>query len=221
MTTPAVPLQIPLGHLLGRFAGTSGLGSHRVTVRLGATLHDLDDDETAIWLLAHSLPDRPADPWTEATIAATAVELGLAAAPPVLARLRERGLVVELRTDTPDAVAFARAYRIMPAMLGLGNAPEAPADFRIGLLGRPVLHLPDVLYDVWCWSPVDVHLWNACRGAADLARQTGRTDPDETDPELLLDVFLLALHPLLATGAAYLDERRATAPHEPRGSAGA
>jgi len=205
------PLLVPVGHLLGTFYSVAGSPVRRTTVQLGGALHDLDDDELTVWLLAHGLPDRPAEAWTEDAVAAAAVELALPEAPPVLRRLRDRGLVVPLRTVGPEAVGFARTYRVVPSMLGLGNSPESPGDYQIGLFGHPVLHLPDPLYDLWRWSPVDVHLWNACRGATDVARQAGRTDPDETVPELLLDVFLQALHLLLSTQAAHLDLARTAA----------
>lgn len=217
MTAATKPVLVPVGHLLGTFYEGPAGGRRSATVQLGGALHDLDDGELATWWLTHSLADRAPEPWTAAALSAAAVELGLPVSAPVLRRLVERGLVVEVVTGGPAALEFARSFRLVPQMLGLGNSPQAPAAYQIGLFGRPVIDLPDVLYDVWRWATVEAHLWNSCRGAADVARAAGLTDPDALDPELLLDVVLQALHPLLAAQAAHVDTRR---PAPTGGSAG-
>ncbi len=207
MTAPSSALIVPVGRLLGTLYTRSGSTEHHVTVRLGSELLQLDDDEFAIWWLCHGMADRAEDDWTEAAIAQAARDVGFTAAEPVIERLWRRGLVEEVHRTTPDAVEFAERYRMVPQLLGLGNNPEEPWNYQIGLFERPVIQLPGALYDLWRWAVVDEHLWNACQGAAGLAKQVGVTAPDEIDPELLLDAFLVMLHPLLSVQALHLDVR--------------
>lgn len=208
MTAAAEPVLVPVGRLLGTFYEGSGDGRRSATVQLGGVPYDLDDAELATWWLAHGLPDRPPEPWTATALFVAAERLSLPVGPPALERLVDRGLVAEVVTGGPAAVEFARTVRLVPTVLGLGNSPEVPEFYQVGLFGRPMADLPDVLYDLWRWSTVEAHLWNSCRGAAEVSRAAGLTDPDATDPELLLDVVLQALHPLLAAQAAHLDRRR-------------
>lgn len=208
MTGAAQPIVIPVGRLLGTFYSQSESMAHRITLRLGTALHELTDDEFTTWWLAHGVPEPSERPWTAIAIAETAAELDLPEAGPLLDRLRTRGLVEDVRRATPEVIDFAARYRIVPRLLGLGNTPEEPWFFQIGLFGQPVIGLPGALYELWRWAGIDDHLWDGCRAAATIASQGGVSDPDQTDPELLLDAFLELLHPLLGAQAMHLDLRR-------------
>lgn len=205
MTAPDAPIVVPVGHLFGP---SHRGGDHDVVIRLGGTLERLDDDEFAVWWLAHGLAERLDEPWTAEAMDRAAVNLALPDVGPVIDGLLARGLLTEVRRRSPGAVDFARRHRVLPLMLGLGNSPEEPYEYQIGFFTRPVIGLPGTLYDIWHWSPVDDHLWNACRGAAEVATRVGIDDPDESDPEALLDAFLEVLHPLLHSSAAAVDRRR-------------
>lgn len=207
------PLVIPIGRLFGTFFTRTWSTEHNVVVRIGTTMHRLSDVEFAVWWLAHGGPASDADltaDWTATAIVRAADGIGIGNAEPVLAELWKRGLVVEVLRGTDEAIDFASGHRVVPQLLGLGNTPEQPDLFHIGLPNQPVLPLPRTLYDLWRWAPINSHLWNSCLGSAIAAKKAGETLTDLTDPERLLDVFLDAIHPLLWTQAMHVDVSRQT-----------
>ena len=185
------PLIFPIGH---------GVGARRV--RRGVSFHDLSDAEFVVWTVAHGNPEalRDEQPWLRRHVVEAA---GVDDAVAVLDTLLERGLLVEV--DRAAATGFARAYRVMPLMLGLGPIAEDRSLFGIGFLGQPVLSVGPVVYDLWQWSPMDDTLWATCESAADVARRAGSTDPDYTDPDRLLGGLLDSLNALVCVHAACLD----------------
>ena len=155
---------------------------HRVDqrrVRRGATVHELTEQQLGTWVGAYGSPD--AAPDTE---------------------LIGMGLLAEVTPGTDEALGFARTHRLVPLMLGLGNAVDDPSMFEIGFRGQAFVQVNPTIYDLWHWSAMDDTLWATCQSAADVASRSTGVD---TDPGALLDTLLGSLHLLLARNAACLD----------------
>ncbi|SHN75397.1 hypothetical protein [Cryptosporangium aurantiacum] len=202
------PLVFPVGHYLGAVHPGGGAPPSFHVVRAGReAVHLSDEDEVDVWGLAHGLPSAGDGAWSRAQVLSAAADAGHPDAEPVLDALLERGLVVEVRPGTDDARDFARFYRLRPLLLGLGR----PAGEDLDLIGVPGLVValratPRVL-EVWEWAHLWPNLWAASEGLAEAGRDTGRTDPSETEPDQVLTVVLGAVQTLVAHGAAYLDHR--------------
>ncbi|HVX46880.1 MAG TPA: hypothetical protein VHC49_23510 [Mycobacteriales bacterium] len=192
----SAPLILPVGHQVGADAGRA---VHQI--RLGPAVHSLTPPQYAVWTLAHGTPDvlGTESRWQRDSVQDLAPDDGSIDA------LLDLGLLVEVAPDSEQALEFARTHRIIPLMLGLGNSPDDPSLFGIGLLHQPVLKVTHPIYDLWQWSTVDDTLWTTCENAADVARRAGSVDPELTEPHRLLTGFLGSLHALVLAGAACID----------------
>ncbi len=132
---------------------------------------------------------------------------GIAGSEQVLESLIADHLVAETTPGTDSAVDFARRYRLIPLMLGLGNTAEEPWIYSVGMIDLPVVQLSAMAYDLYEWAHMDANLWVACEGAAATAVRVGIEDPLATDPLAMLNVLLSTLHFLLSPNAVYLDSR--------------
>lgn len=191
------PLLVPLGRYLGMLPVDDGA---RVTlehvVRLDGRRVVLSDDEMLIWALAHGTPNAPGpDRWDRAAVRGQ-VPAGTAGVDATIERLLGSGPLMEVG----DPVEFARAVRLLPQALGLGNSAERPRVFGVGQPGAPLVLVPTGTFYVWAWACLAPDLWTACeRGAA------ASDPPGATDAHGLLTDLLGGLHALLATDAACLD----------------
>lgn len=203
----AVPLLFPLGHDIGAYyqAGSSVEPSRRV--RLGPRHHELTRQQFVVWRLAHGSQEaiQSDTPWGRHSVETLAKATGIVDAVDLVDELTEKGLLIEVAPESRDARSFAVGHRLLPLMLGLGNSPKEPWLFGIGLVDLPIVKVTFPVFDLWQWSSMDETLWDACRGAAEIAERHGVDDPESTDPKLLLTGILGALHGLLAAGAAHLD----------------
>lgn len=199
--TATVPLIFPIGHQVGaRYQAGQLVAAQQV--RCGGRFHDLTEQQAEVWRLAHGVPeeiDRQV-PWQR-----SAVEERLPGAGMVIDDLMSSGLLVEATPGTAQAEEFAKAHRLVPLMLGLGNSANDPDTFGIGFLSQPALQVSHPIYDVWQWSTMDDSLWNTCENATDVARRAGSTDPEATETNRLLTGIVGSLHALLSSSAAYLD----------------
>src|SRR5579875_3116624 len=113
----AVPLLFPIGQQVGaRYQAGQLVAAQQV--RCGGKFHDLTEQQAEVWQLAHGVPaeiDRQV-PWQRG-----AVEERLPGAGPVIDELMALGLLVEATPGTGQAEEFAKTYRLVPQMLGLGN----------------------------------------------------------------------------------------------------
>jgi hypothetical protein len=112
-------------------------------------------------------------------------------------RLADRGLLVEARAHGPKARAFASAHRVVPLAVGLGNHPEAPDRFTIGLFDQPLVQVDELRYEVWSWSSAYDTLWQVCEARA--------ANSGEQDPAEVLTHFLTGAHQMASANALYLD----------------
>ena len=202
-TDPA-PLIFPVGHLLGSPVGDQ----QSMRIRRGVQVTTLALPAYAVWLLMHGPADPSAQrgPWTRAGVAELArAQTGLRA-DDLIDRLLLDGHGVEIQPGTPQAVEFAQNHRLVPLMPGLGNTPQEPWSYGIGMVGQqPRVRVTHPVYEVWQWSTVEESLWLTCLGIEQVARRAGSTNPDVINPERLLSGFLDVAHALLAAGVACWD----------------
>ncbi|MGW6282671.1 hypothetical protein [Kribbella sp. NPDC055071] len=192
-------LLFPIGH----YAGTQYVDAAPVQlVRHGVTFHELDAPTFTLWSFAHGSRQavESETPWTRHAVVELAKATGT---PDVVDELLGSGLLAEV--DPAAGIEFARAHRVTPLMLGLGNTAAEPSLCGIGFLNHPVLQVSLAIYDVWQWSAMDDTLWRTCENAAGAARAAGLDDPELVDPELLLTGFLQSLHALVSVNAACVD----------------
>ena len=168
------------------------------TIRIGYRQHRLTEDAFAIWVLAHGLPANGRAAWTEEDLTRQAEQVELAVPTEHLRALRADGLVVTV----DDAEAFTRNHRMGVYYVGLGNTPEAPARFAIGLPGLGTAATLDLdSYELWQWGSIAPSLWHCCElRSAVTARDDLPAAPRAAIAEILGDLRIL-----LAGGCAYLD----------------
>lgn len=204
-------LLFPIGHCFGTYYESPDPAGHHQRVRVGPDVVRLSDEQFTVWSLTHSAPDRPPDqPWGRRAVLDLARTVGMLDAEEVLDGLLSDAMVAAVVPGTDAAVQFARRYRLVPTMVGLGNSAAEPGLYSVGLPGQPVVQMTSIVYDLYEWAHMDPSLWNACNGAADTSRRVEITDPTATDPTRLLDALLACLHTLLSPNAVYLDTRLAS-----------
>ena len=211
MTTAEEPVLVPVGHHHGVLHGATP----SATVRLGTTNSELDDAEYATWMLAHGAEG------DEPRRLLTATELAPLVGPAgedVVGRLRSRGLLVEVPTEPAGFPAFAAAYRLVPVVFGLGNAPSGPGwRFWVGLpgedLGRSAglsgqwAELTVLGYEIWRWSAATRSLAEACERLVTVAGPVPvgpRIALGEVDSATALDHGFQLIEPLVTGWTAVL-----------------
>ena len=202
------PLLFPIGLFVGTFP--DGASGHHHEIRRGAKVQEISDPDLAGWAFAHGAPDAASGTdqwWDRATVERQLRERGIERATDIVDGLLTRGLLAEVPTEGPAAVAFARAHRVVPTLYGLGNSAEHPWRYSIGLLGQELVQVGWPVFEIWAWGDIDGDLWRACESFARQERDAGAADPTTGDPALVLAGFLRALHGLLNAQAAYLDSR--------------
>ena len=201
-------LLIPVGHDLGVLYSGGGTEQRKQQVRVGVEVAELEDQEYAVWLLAHGADneDRP----NRESLAQRATALGLPGwtVEPAIERFLGDGLMVAVEPAGDNAVEFAQEHQLFPLLHGLGPDPDEPWLHTIGMLNQPIAQVSNAVYDVWAWTQLAPELWSGCQDAAKVAQQVGVTSPEETEPRRVLAGVLGQVHGLLCVRAAYFDRRR-------------
>ncbi|MFD7161025.1 hypothetical protein ACFV9C_41025 [Kribbella sp. NPDC059898] len=121
---------------VGHGAGPRSVGEY--VVRVGGTAEVLSEPEFAVWVRAHQSDYTDQQHVDE---------------------LLRRGLLVQV----DDVNVFAQQYRLLPLYIGLGNRPDDPQQFAIGLPGlEPLAVVPATTYELWQWGWVAPSLWAHC-----------------------------------------------------------
>lgn len=200
------PLVLPVGHYVGAYHPAVGAPLKYRKLRLGTDIKKLSTEaEFGLWALSHGLPDRlEKTAWTRSTLLAVATEMELPDPEGSLRSLVAAGALAEV--SYPNAVEFARTHRIQPLMMGLGNTPQDPLTFNLGLVGLPpVVKVESFLYELWQWGRVGRSLWQTVEMFAEVERKVVHKGAGVPDPEGVLRRVLGRVHVLLAHNAAYLD----------------
>lgn len=182
---------LPVGH----YTGSEHPPGYR-TVRLGRSRVTFTDPEPfLVWAAAHRKPGNLNAPWGRAEIAAAAK---VDDADAVIDQLLDDGLLVE-----PDE-AFAKTHKAVPILIALGNTPEEPDRFGIGLYGfEPVITVSPLVYELWQWGTISVSLWAVCEAYA-IANSRATGVPVAADA--VLAEFVAALPALVGSNAVYIDQ---------------
>jgi hypothetical protein len=184
---------LPVGH----YTGSEHPPGNR-TIRVGRTRVSFPDhDPFLVWAAAHRPPGDLATPWGREQIAAAGKAGNVADPEPVIDQLLRDGLLVEVDD------AFARAHKAVPILIALGNTPEEPGRYGIGLFGLdPVITVTPLVYELWQWGSISVSIWAVCEAfAIGNSRATGT--PVAADD--VLAEYLAALPGLVGSNAVYLD----------------
>ncbi|MET9269359.1 hypothetical protein [Kribbella sp. NPDC003557] len=174
----------PIGQCLGTYYADAG-GIHVQQVRLGWEIVELDDEEFAVWALAHGLADE-GGPWNRARMVALLAGRRIQDSDVLIESLLSRRLLAEVDVDVPSD--FAASHRLLPLHIGRGSSAEATTMFTAGTANQPFVGMTRTLYDVWLWCHLSPSLLAAC-----------------TERDADVSAVLTALHPLLALSAACLD----------------
>ena len=184
---------LPVGHYTG---AEHPPGSR--TVRIGRSrVSFTEPGPFLVWAAAHRPPGDLSAPWGRAEIAAAAK---VDDADTVIDQLLEDGLLV----DTGDPEAFARKHRAVPILIALGNTPEEPDRYGIGLYGfDPVVTVSPLVYELWLWGTISVSIWALCEAFA-IANSRATGVPIAADA--VLGELVAALPALVGSNAVYLDQ---------------
>ena len=98
-------------------------------------------------------------------------------------------------------MALAEQVRVMVALLPLGNSPEDPHAWALGLPGQPLVHVEDTVHEVVVLGHLDADLWTTVQQVATSSGPSGAAP----EPRTLLGRVLDALPTLLSVGAVHLD----------------
>lgn len=176
----------PVGHYMGE---RHPEGLHYV--RVGLAHQTMTADEFGVWVLSHQ--DSPL--WSVENVLTLATQAELPHAEASVERLLSAGALVTVT----DEAAFARSYRLETLLVGLGNTPEHPDTYAVGLPGQDPALLTASGYELWQWSALAPTLWHTC----EIRAKVLSSSPADVVREVLAD-----LRPLLANSCAYLDPAR-------------
>lgn len=182
-------------------------------IRVGDDIVTLPADETlTVWLLCHGrLTEDGSVVRTQADILAEAAVAEVPQAEEILRALIELGAVVRTGTDPVSLAGLAREHRVEPMMVGLGNVPEKPESFALGIPPADVHAVVSAeVMAVW----LNAHLARTLHQAViDEAGLVGR------EQDVVLAETIEAVSELIAIGAVYLDQPAAFDAVESRSAA--
>ena len=209
------PRLFPVGHYAGPVyphRGAAAPDSFEIRYRDG--VFSLSAAEYVMWASAHGDPAGTGPGALTRADAEHAARLaGLDAPGPVLDGLRADGLIAFVPSDVDGAREFAMTHQIRPLALGLGNTPDHPAVFEIGMPGAARVSVGYDVYHIWLFAHLAADLWSAL---TEMAGEAARANAEELaedrpplvdDPDILLRHVIEALPVLISTSCVYLDRR--------------
>jgi hypothetical protein len=204
------PLIFPMGHYLGVNFPATGADAEFHVVRIGWDIYRLrGDEQMAVWALAHGLPDADGTdvaPWTRGAVEAAARVGGRRNVARAIAELLAQDLLIEITPGTQEAIDFARECRTRSLLIGLGNTADDPLHYGIAVTeSAPVVRVDSFTFELWKWGHACDSVWHACHV---MAAAGDPADPEQVDPQRVLNRCLGSMQMLLANGAIYLDEAR-------------
>ena len=197
----------PIGHYGGLRPGEVPDAAQVHVVRVGWRQHQLSEDAFGIWVLSHGVTEIGKGPWTADDIIRQAEQAGVADAKAHVESLVADGALALVPDRIDEAIAFAQGHRMDVLFVGLGNAPDRPDGYAVGIpgLGTAAILDPDC-YELWQWGSVAPTLWHSSEVRSEVEGQLGRTlEPAAALAQILGDLRYLIVH-----GCAYLDVAAAT-----------
>jgi tetratricopeptide (TPR) repeat protein len=209
---PTLKLVVPIGHFAGpMYTSVDAEIPESFEVRFRDGVYSLSPEEYAVWAVSHGDPSLVTDqaPTTREVAEWSARAAGVPEPGPILDSLIEDGLLVETCTLGDQAQEFARHHRVIPLALGLGNSPQNPAEFHIGLPNAARVSVGYDVYHTWLFSHRAPNLWDALLTIAEEARESNKEVPGGDllvdDPDVLLSALLQALQVLISTSCVFID----------------
>ncbi|MGH3757413.1 hypothetical protein [Actinophytocola sp.] len=201
---------VPVGHSVGPLFTDESGRPDSYEIRYADGIFGIDHEELRVWALAHGDPATiNEDPPCRERVHRKATEMDAPKVTEVVDRLVEFGLVVELPLNAEQMQKFAYTHQVDPLAVGLGNTPETPHYFQIGLPGAPRVNVGHDAYHLWMFAHRHASLWDAVEYVvSDRRRESVARSGSETDPNQVLKHFIDALPALLATSCAYVDRVR-------------
>lgn len=199
MTDTEPRVLLPIGQDLGpeHTGATSSGYSYRVFD--GAQVHELDDEEYAVWSAAAGDPASPEPAWTPELAVALARRSGAHDPHAVLTELTDRGLLAQVRIGSDDAIRFAVLHRIEARMHVLGPSADLIGGAAIGVPGAPLTAVTADCANIYLYGAVHEDLWRTCGALAELSPSEQRVGvPKQL---MLTELFLLEAQSLLTVGA--------------------
>ena len=210
---PALRLVIPVGHFAGpMYTSPFAEAPDSFEVRFRDGIFSLSADEYAVWAVSHGDPNlvNARVPTTKEVVEFAARTAGVAEPGTVFDGLVSNGLLVDVGEAGTSAREFAERHRVIPLALGLGNSPQNPAEFQIGLPNAARISVGYDVYHMWLFSYRAPTLWDALQTIAAEGREANEDEDEDgvrliDDPDLLLDALLRALQVLVSTSCVFVD----------------
>ncbi|MGH3545194.1 MAG: hypothetical protein ACRDPW_04650 [Mycobacteriales bacterium] len=202
---------VPVGHSVGPLFTPQGeQDPDSYEIRYADGIFSIDHEELRVWLLTHGDPATIIDdPPSRERVIRKASELEENTTNQIIDRLCDVGLLVEFESRTGQARDFAYRHQVEPIAVGLGNTPDTPWYFQIGLPATPRVMVSHDAYHIWTFAHRHASLWEACEYvAADKRAEAIARAGSDADPDRVLAHFLDALPAMIATSCAYVDRVR-------------
>ncbi|MGH3656212.1 MAG: hypothetical protein ACRDUA_06100 [Micromonosporaceae bacterium] len=205
--SPAGTIVLPIGHYVGAYyPGPDEPLAHH-TVRIGrAPVRLQSDEEFGLWALSHGLTGEDAThTWSREDVLSAATDADIQDAPRLLQELINEDIIVDVAPGTADSIDFAKSYRVVPLMFGVGMTSDDPVTAGIGLQGQPAVEVNSFGYELWRFGHRVGNLWDFGRIHGEALAEAAGASREETTPEQMLLHIFWELQPLLACNAVYLD----------------
>ncbi len=202
---------VPVGHSVGPLFTPSGeQDPDSYEIRYADGIFSIDHEERRIWALAHGDPATiTEDPPSRERVIRKATEMDGHTTKQVIDRLCDVGLLVEYERRSEQARDFANRHQVEPLAIGLGNTPDTPWYFQIGLPETPRVMVGHDAYYLWMYAHRHASLWDACEYlAVDKNAEVAAGAGSNINPDRILTHFLDALPAMIATSCAYVDRVR-------------
>jgi len=189
------------GAVVRETTGTTGYA-----IRRGHMVFVMSRQQATLWMEAHGrTAELGRTAWTRSTIVDRRTDDATRADAEVwFGDLVALGLLAEIDPDGPDAMSFARTYRLLPAAGGKGNTPADPFRFRAGHLPYRTVNLSWNEVRLWREGYQEPTLWDACVARAAAEERVGY----RLYQHKLLTETLKSLHYMLALRLSYVDRAR-------------
>lgn len=178
-------------------------------VHFGTVTEDLSRDEAIVWGAAFTDVQAHMDHEMSRDRLASLIpeDSGVADPVAVVSKLLARGLLVEFDPASVSVQRVFREHQLFPLVQGMGNSPENPTGYEIGIAGQTLVVANADVYAIWSYALTCRSLWDACAElAAGLDEDLGPgEEPLGLTTEGVAGDLATAVPVLVATGCAYLD----------------
>ena len=173
---------LPIGRDLGKATRRRGDTGDRYRLKFGVETWTLSEHEYAVW----NAVGRCDGPSTPKAVLRAYKENGLPKARQTLAELGRRGPLVGVPPETPDAMAIARAVRLLPRLpyADLSSLPGRSVPMAVG--DHSTRELDMLTWEVLKYAHPELSLAGAVERSADEAMRAFGPGRNESQPGFVL-----------------------------------